>query len=104
MHLAREQPGRRRASSNSGRQDLEAPKRWIKGDDGGGKCNGPYAFILVQAATTEKLGSSVRAPRGAKQKGNDADVSWWPQEPDWSEEETDNPLLAVDRNFYKVEK
>ena len=104
MHVAREQPGRRRAWSNSGRQDSEAPKRWIKGDDGGGKCNGPYAFILVQAATTEKLGSSVRAPRGAKQKGNDADVSWWPQEPDWSEEETDNPLLANDRNFYKVEK
>jgi hypothetical protein len=24
--------------------------------------------------------------------------------PDWSDEETDNPLLADDRNFYKVEK
>jgi hypothetical protein len=23
---------------------------------------------------------------------------------DWSDEETDNPLLADDRNFYKVEK
>ena len=25
-------------------------------------------------------------------------------EPDWSEEQTDNPLLADDRNFYKLEK
>jgi hypothetical protein len=28
----------------------------------------------------------------------------WSDEPDWSEETTDNPLLADDRNFYKVEK
>jgi hypothetical protein len=31
-------------------------------------------------------------------------VSWWPDEPAWSEDETDNPLLADERNFYKVEK
>lgn len=34
---------------------------------------------------------------------NGADVSW-SDESDWSEEETDNPLLADDRNFYKLEK
>ena len=28
----------------------------------------------------------------------------WPDEPEWSEEETENPLLADERNFYKVEK
>lgn len=28
----------------------------------------------------------------------------WPDEPKWSEEETENPLLADERNFYKVEK
>jgi hypothetical protein len=38
------------------------------------------------------------------QQRGDADVSWWRDEPDWYEEETDNPLLADDRNFYKVEK
>ena len=32
------------------------------------------------------------------------DVSFWSDEPDWSEEETDNPAYADDRNFYKVEK
>jgi hypothetical protein len=31
-------------------------------------------------------------------------VSYWPEETDWSEEETDNPLLADNRDFYKVEK
>jgi hypothetical protein len=31
-------------------------------------------------------------------------VSWWSDEPAWSEDETDNLLLADERNFYKVEK
>ena len=31
-------------------------------------------------------------------------AKYWSDEPPWSEEETDNPLLADDRNFYKVEK
>ena len=30
-------------------------------------------------------------------------MSWF-DEIDWSDEETDNPLLADDRNFYKLEK
>jgi len=30
-------------------------------------------------------------------------VSDWFDETDWSEEETDNPLVADHRNFYKVE-
>jgi hypothetical protein len=30
-------------------------------------------------------------------------VSDWSEETDWSEEETDNPLVADHRNFYKVE-
>ena len=28
----------------------------------------------------------------------------WSDEFDWSDEQSDNPLLADDRNFYKVEK
>ena len=28
----------------------------------------------------------------------------WSDETDWSDEETDNPRLADDRNFYKLEK
>jgi hypothetical protein len=28
----------------------------------------------------------------------------WSDDLDWSEEQTDNPLYADDRNFYKVEK
>ncbi|HEY1749206.1 MAG TPA: hypothetical protein VGG11_20910 [Xanthobacteraceae bacterium] len=31
-------------------------------------------------------------------------MSWWSDQPDWCEEETDNPLLADDCNFCKVEK
>ena len=31
-------------------------------------------------------------------------MSFWSEDPDWSDEETDNPLLADARNFYKVEK
>lgn len=38
-----------------------------------------------------------------RQRTNGAEVSW-SDESDWSGEETDNPLLADDRNFYKVEK
>jgi hypothetical protein len=30
-------------------------------------------------------------------------VSDWSDETDWTEEETDNPLVADHRNFYKVE-
>ena len=30
-------------------------------------------------------------------------MSDWSEETDWSEEETDNPLVADHRNFYKVE-
>jgi hypothetical protein len=29
---------------------------------------------------------------------------WSDEEIDWADEQTDNPLLADDRNFYKVEK
>jgi hypothetical protein len=38
------------------------------------------------------------------QRTNGADVSFWSDDPDWSDETTDNPLYADDRNFYKVEK
>jgi hypothetical protein len=40
-------------------------------------------------------------PRRPREIG--ANVSW-SDELGWSEEETDNPLLADDRNFYKLEK
>jgi hypothetical protein len=33
-----------------------------------------------------------------------ADVSFWSENPHWSDEETDSPLYAGDRNFYKVKK
>ena len=31
-------------------------------------------------------------------------MSWWSDDPNWSDEETDNPLYADYRNFYKLEK
>jgi hypothetical protein len=47
---------------------------------------------------------STRRARGSGLvKSAVSDVSW-PDEPGWSEEETDNALYADDRNFYKLEK
>ena len=31
-------------------------------------------------------------------------AKFWSEDPPWSDEETDNPLRADDRNFYKLEK
>ena len=31
-------------------------------------------------------------------------MSWWSDDPNSSDEETDNPLYADYRNFYKLEK
>ena len=53
----------------------------------------------TEAPASEGLGANFPASIHAI----GADVSW-SDEIDWSDEETGNPLLADDRNFYELEK
>jgi hypothetical protein len=63
-------------------------------DNGEPQCIG-YPPFRTKRRTTPPDDDPPQAAMMVVNNGNDAD---------WSDDETDNPLLADDRNFYKVEK